>query len=216
VTWLQFGLHISLNCSHVQRRKHSGEVVDHIAVHADRGVGVIRGRALGDDRDLAAGIEGQGRQAGNGIDLERGADAQHQIRLDGETARLLHRALRQQLAERDDIRLHLPAQRVQVATPSASNSASMSSSAQDAPQPVQLEVSIEPCTSIRIRVPAVRCTGVAGDQLRDLEQLGDRREAIDAAAAEATAGTLSDASLAAVTEALAICERVLRRRRILG
>jgi hypothetical protein len=58
--------------------------------------------------------------------------------------------------------------------------------------------------------------GVAGDELRDLEQLGERQEAVDAAAAEAGAGALSEASGEQVEEALAICERVLRRRRILS
>jgi hypothetical protein len=58
--------------------------------------------------------------------------------------------------------------------------------------------------------------GVGGDELRDLEELDDRREAIEAAAAEAAAGSLSEPSTEQLGETLAICERVIRRRRILG
>lgn len=46
--------------------------------------------------------------------------------------------------------------------------------------------------------------GVGGDELRDLELLDDAREGIDAASPES------------VAEALAVAERIMRRRRILG
>lgn len=58
--------------------------------------------------------------------------------------------------------------------------------------------------------------GVGGDELKDLEALDDRREALAAAADEAGAGRLSPESASEVAEALNLAERVLRRRRILG
>ena len=61
------------------------------------------GRALGDDRQPAAALEGQLRQPGDRVDGERGADAEHQLGPLGELAGPRHRALGQQLAEEDDV-----------------------------------------------------------------------------------------------------------------
>jgi hypothetical protein len=58
--------------------------------------------------------------------------------------------------------------------------------------------------------------GIGGDELRDMEALDDQREAVAAAAEEATSGSLSAEGAEAVAEALKIGERILRRRRILG
>lgn len=54
------------------------------------------------------------------------------------------------------------------------------------------------------------------DQARDLDALGSRRDRIQAAARTACQGDLSLEQAELITEALALCERVLRRRRILG
>lgn len=54
------------------------------------------------------------------------------------------------------------------------------------------------------------------DQGQDLTRLRDRQAAIQGAAGEALRGDLSPARLDEMSETLGICERVLRRRRILG
>jgi hypothetical protein len=54
------------------------------------------------------------------------------------------------------------------------------------------------------------------DQARDLDTLAERREAIAEVANQAARGELDDARTELVAETLAICERVLRRRRILA
>jgi hypothetical protein len=54
------------------------------------------------------------------------------------------------------------------------------------------------------------------DQAEDLTSLRDRQTAIEGAAAEALRGDLSPTRLAEISETLGICERVLRRRQILG
>jgi hypothetical protein len=60
--------------------------------------------------------------------------------------------------------------------------------------------------------------GAEGDpgQDKDLAALRDRQAAVSAAADEAVAGALSSTRAANVLEALDICERVLRRRRIMA
>jgi hypothetical protein len=61
-----------------------------------------------------------------------------------------------------------------------------------------------------------RQTTRRGDQADDLATLSARRESIREAAEEALRGELSEDRAGQVTETLAICERVLRRRRILS
>jgi hypothetical protein len=56
----------------------------------------------------------------------------------------------------------------------------------------------------------------APDQAADFAALQERRKATGEAANEALAASLSDGRLAEVTETLAICERILRRKRALG
>ena len=58
--------------------------------------------------------------------------------------------------------------------------------------------------------------GGEGEQRDDLAALEGRREAVGRVAEAALRGDLSPDDLASVSEALAICERVLRRRQILG
>jgi len=58
--------------------------------------------------------------------------------------------------------------------------------------------------------------GVEGEQRDDLAVLEGQREAVGRAAAAALRDELSPDDVAAVSETLAICERVLRRRQILG
>ena len=58
--------------------------------------------------------------------------------------------------------------------------------------------------------------GEEGDQAADLEALHERRGSIAGVADAALAGEPTDAEADEVEATLAICERVLRRRRILG
>jgi hypothetical protein len=59
--------------------------------------------------------------------------------------------------------------------------------------------------------------GVGGDEgARDIDSLRERREAVTAAAREAAGGNLDSERIEQVGQTLAICERLLRRRRILG
>jgi hypothetical protein len=58
--------------------------------------------------------------------------------------------------------------------------------------------------------------GDEGDQAADLEAVHERRPSIAAVADAALAGEPTDAEADEVEATLAICERVLRRRRILG
>ncbi len=52
-------------------------------------------------------VEGELRQAGDRVDLERGADAEQQLGAGAQALRLRDRAARQELAEQDHVRLHL-------------------------------------------------------------------------------------------------------------
>ena len=52
-------------------------------------------------------VEGELRQAGDRVDLERGADAEQQVGAGAQSLRLLHRTARQELAEQDHVGLHL-------------------------------------------------------------------------------------------------------------
>jgi hypothetical protein len=59
--------------------------------------------------------------------------------------------------------------------------------------------------------------GAAGEEQRqDLDALRERRDVVRTAAREAAGGPLDASAIERVAETLAICERVLRRRRILG
>jgi hypothetical protein len=58
--------------------------------------------------------------------------------------------------------------------------------------------------------------GPGPDQAADLTALGGRREIVHEAAEEALGGALSAERAEQVAETLRICERVLRRRRILS
>ena len=61
---------------------------------------------LGDDRDLTTGLERHRGKLGNGVDLERGPDAQHQIGVgDASSWARASASHRQVLAEQHDIRL---------------------------------------------------------------------------------------------------------------
>jgi hypothetical protein len=55
-----------------------------------------------------------------------------------------------------------------------------------------------------------------GDEERDLAELSDRAAGVASAAVEAAGGELSETGAAELADALRICERVLRRRRVLG
>ena len=68
----------------LQRRDDRLELGDHVAVEAHDRLAVIGRGALGDDRDLAAGGERDLRELGDGIDLERGADAQQEVGVGGQ------------------------------------------------------------------------------------------------------------------------------------
>src|SRR5213078_3292615 len=57
----------------VERREDGRELVCDLAVETDGCLVVVRGRPLGDDREPPAGAEGQLRQTGDGVDLERRA-----------------------------------------------------------------------------------------------------------------------------------------------
>ena len=81
--------------------------VDHVPIETDRRLGVVGGRALGDDRDSAAAPKRELGQSRDRKDLERGADAQQQVGAGTQLLRLPHRVLGQQLPEQDDIGLHL-------------------------------------------------------------------------------------------------------------
>jgi hypothetical protein len=54
------------------------------------------------------------------------------------------------------------------------------------------------------------------DHRKDIATLEESKPAVDAAAARALAGDLDPESETAVREALAVAERILRRRRVLG
>lgn len=58
--------------------------------------------------------------------------------------------------------------------------------------------------------------GAGEDQERDLAALRERHEGVTAAARTAAGGSIDPEELSKVSETLALCERVLRRRRILG
>ena len=88
-----------------ERREHGLELVDHVAAQLHGGVAVVRGRARGDERDLAARGERDSRQLGDRVDLERGADAQQQVRGGRQLGGARERGLGQQLAEEHDARL---------------------------------------------------------------------------------------------------------------
>ena len=95
-------------------------------------------------------------QAGDRIDLQRGADAEHQIGTGGERFGLRHRLGGKQLAEQDDVGLHVPAalesrspRRIRTKRPSTS------SLGYRAAQSRQLAVRIEPWTSITRSEPAL-------------------------------------------------------------
>ena len=77
----------------------------------------------------------------------------------------------------------------------------------------------EAALQLRIALEALlaeRSTFTAEGQEADLEALAERRTATGDAANAALAGEPSDAQLAAVTDTLALAERVLRRQRALG
>src|SRR5207248_3220914 len=85
------------------------ELLDDVAVEADGGDRVIGRRPLRDDRDPSPCASRHLGETANGIDLERRADAEQKLRAGRESDRLLHRALREELAEQDDVRLDWPA-----------------------------------------------------------------------------------------------------------
>jgi hypothetical protein len=73
--------------------------------------------------------------------------------------------------------------------------------------------------ALQLRIGLAALLHVRGDldsagQRDDLAQLEERREAVATAARAALNGTLSPAETEAVAETLAICERVLKRRRL--
>ena len=112
-----------------RRREHGLQVLGHVAVQPHGGIGVVGGRAPGDDRDPPAVRQRQPGQAGHRMDLERGADAEQQVGADEQScsARAIASAGRSS-PNRTTSGFTLPAQPVQVATPSASNSDSTCSS----------------------------------------------------------------------------------------
>ena len=71
---------VTAGLARLQRRQDRGELVLHVAVEPHGGEAVERAsRSGGDDRDRAAGLQGQLRQPGDREDLERGADAEQQV-----------------------------------------------------------------------------------------------------------------------------------------
>ena len=121
---------------------------------------VVRRRALRDDRNRSA--RARRVTAGSpatGIDLERGADAQQQVRAGAQRVRLLHRLLGQHLAEQHDVRLHRPHRSRSARRRRSSNIAVHLLERDRSSQHSQHEpVSIVPCTSITRRDPALRCS----------------------------------------------------------
>src|SRR4051794_26056019 len=89
----------------LERREHCFELRDDVALELDRGAGVPRRGAGGDDRDLAARLAGHARQLGDRVDLQRRADAEQQVGPRGERVGPLQRALREELPEQDDVGL---------------------------------------------------------------------------------------------------------------
>jgi hypothetical protein len=85
--------------SEAERAQQPLELRHHVAAHPHRGAAVERGRALGQNRDLAAGAQRGLGQPGHRIDLERGPDAQHQIGPGGERLRPRNGLDRQVLTE---------------------------------------------------------------------------------------------------------------------
>jgi hypothetical protein len=84
---------------------------------------------------------------------------------------------------------------------------------------LQLRVGLEALLA-EVKPDRLVATGPAGHQKAaqsaDLEALGERRRLTGEAANEALAGELSSARAQEVAETLRLCERVLRRRRILA
>ena len=118
-------------------------------VEPDGRVAVVRRRALGDDREAGAAVERDAGQPGDRVDLERRADAEDQLRALAKRRRLGHGLLGQELAEEDDVGLHLAA-----AAPAEGDLLCRRRALPPRRSPtlsehdVQLEVSIDPWTSI--------------------------------------------------------------------
>src|SRR5215204_2225520 len=92
-------LESSENCHDLAERLAGG------GVDLELGPLVERRRAAVDDRERSAGAQGFERKLGHRVDLERGADDEHQRRSTGQLVGTVDRRPRQQLAEEDDVRL---------------------------------------------------------------------------------------------------------------
>ena len=124
------------------------QVVHDVAVEPDRRVAVIRRWALGDDREAGAAVERDARKARNGVDLERRADANDQIRASQSAVASAMACSGRSSPKRTTSGFTLPPHPRQIAISSSAKSASTSSIPTRSEHDVQLDVSIDPWTSI--------------------------------------------------------------------
>src|SRR4051794_26057170 len=97
--------------SDLERGEDRVEVSDHVAVHPHSRVAVEGRRSPGDHGDVPTTPQRDRWEAGDGMDLEGRADAEHQVGSSRQRLRLRHRVGREELAEEHDVGLHRPGAR---------------------------------------------------------------------------------------------------------